>query len=95
MKTSIKGTTDGHKWEAHINDMPFPYGIKRRRIIKLKITTDTPRASIVYNYNQGLTIDRAPAGLVDKIVEQLPEAATGPLRPTTRGGLRQWQDVGQ
>lgn len=67
------------RWvQAKVYNEPSEYGINNGRVSKLVIGKTNTRdpyydffAQMCYNYDRGLDFNRAPKGLVDKIVEQL------------------------
>ncbi len=70
---------DGHWVQAKVYDEPSTFGVGGwGRVSKLAIgKTDTVDRNknffdqICYNYDRGLDFDRAPEGLVDKVVAEL------------------------
>lgn len=68
-----------NRWvQAKVYDEPSDYGINNGRVSKLvvgKTSTRDPQRNffeqMCYNYDRGLDFDRAPKGLIDKIVAQL------------------------
>lgn len=68
-----------NRWvQAKVYDEPSDYGINDGRVSKLvvgKTSTRNPNVNffdqMCYNYDRGLDFDKAPKGLIDKIVAQL------------------------
>lgn len=74
----ITAIIEGRWVQAKVYDEPSTYGIKDGRVSKLAVgKTDTrdPRKNffeqMCFNYDRGLDFDKAPPGLIDKIVAQL------------------------
>lgn len=68
-----------NRWvQAKVYDEPSDYGINNGRVSKLAVGKTSSRnpnqnffEQMCYNYDRGLDFDRAPKGLIDKIVAQL------------------------
>lgn len=68
-----------NRWvQAKVYDEPSDYGINNGRVSKLvvgKTSSRNPNVNffkqMCYNYDRGLDFDKAPKGLIDKIVAQL------------------------
>lgn len=71
-----EGVTDGYPWQAKVYDKGSTYGINGGRVSKLCIgPKGSGKAGLglqqcIYNYDCGKDIDKAPAGLVKKIIGQ-------------------------
>ncbi len=69
---------DDHLVEAKVYDTPSSYGINSGRVSKLAIFKGNKRdpninwgKQLCYNYDRGLDFDRAPEGLLNKILKEL------------------------
>lgn len=68
-----------NRWvQAKVYDEPSDYGINNGRVSKLVVGKTANRdpyrnffEQMCYNYDRGLDFDKAPKGLIDKIVGQL------------------------
>ena len=64
-------TEDGFWFQAKVYNTGSQFGINKGRVSKLSVCQGTrwnPETQ-VYNYDRGLDFDRAPNGLVDRIVQ--------------------------
>lgn len=74
---------ENHWVQAKVYNLPSEFGVKDGRVSKLAIgkTNQVLEGQnffnqICYNYDRGLDFDNAPAGLVDKVVEELEKLPT-------------------
>jgi hypothetical protein len=70
-----EGVVDGYRYFAKVYDTGSKFGINAGRVSKLEIREDKNNGITVYNYDRGLDFDKAPAGLVEKILALYPEEA--------------------
>jgi hypothetical protein len=71
------GIVDGHWWMAKVYDEPSSYGIKGGRVSKLCISATDHWEGLdncVYNYDRGLDFNKAPKGLLTKVLKAATEA---------------------
>jgi hypothetical protein len=62
------GSVSGYRFESVVYGEPSHFGINGGRVSKLWIYDG---AVTVYAYDRGLNLDKAPAGLVDRLVAEL------------------------
>ena len=64
---------DGYWAQGKVYDEPSIHGINNGRVSKLCICAGSKfdHRAEVYAYDRGLGFDRAPDGLVDKVIERL------------------------
>lgn len=74
----ITAIIEGRWVQAKVYDEPSTYGINDGRVSKLSVGKTDMRnpnknffEQMCYNYDRGLDFDKAPTGLIDKIVAQL------------------------
>lgn len=75
MPTWVDGEQDGYPFEAFVSPHGTPWGINYGRVSKLWVyDPDEPDEDeqVIYLYERGDAIDKAPAGLVDKILARFP-----------------------
>jgi hypothetical protein len=74
----ITAIIEGRWVQAKVYDEPSTYGINDGRVSKCAIGKTSARDrnkpffdQMAFNYSRGLDFDNLPAGMLDKIVEQL------------------------
>lgn len=74
----ITAIIENHWVQAKVYDEPSTFGVNNGRVSKIAISKTNTRNpnknffdQMCYNYDRGLDFDRAPKGLVDKIVAKL------------------------